>query len=248
MNRNLACITGLYDTPAVAGKPEDIKFEFSGRITFRPFFLQETLSRWRKCAFDGSDETFHTVEGSVRAFNTRFRQWNIVHKVLLFLIITTLGFSFGYYTESSAMKHEVIHHNGTSAAPIISGTISSTISSAMSTSYSTTTRTTTITQTVTHAPTSTTVMLPKPTNQESGPDSAMDLISSFITAELVGDCEVVLRTTKANIDQMKKDANLAFRLWRESFNASQPCNNHVYNQSLVWEKEIGRASCRERVF
>ena len=236
MNRNLACITGLYDTPAVARKDENIRLEFSGGIIFRPFFLFETLDRWRKCAFDGHHETFNALEASVKTFNTRFRQWNIVQKVLLFVVITVLGFSFGYYTGPAATEHEVSHHNETVAAPIISGTISSTISSAISTYYSTTTRTTTITQTVTHAPTSTTVTPPKPTDQGPEPDSAMDLISSFITAELVGDREVVLRTTKANIDQMKKDANLAFRLWRESFSASQPCNNHIYNQSLAWEK------------
>lgn len=236
MNRNLACITGLYDTSAVATKDENIKLEFSEGITFRPFFLLETLNRWGKCAFDGQHETFNAVEASVKALDTRFRQRNIVQKVLLFVIITVLGLSFGYYTGPAAMRHEVSHRNGTFAAPVLSGTISSTISSAMTTSYWTTTRTTTITQTVTHAATSTTVVRPKQTDQGPGPDSAMDLISSFITAELVGDREVVLRTTKANIDQMKKDANLAFRLWRESFNASQPCSNRVYNQSLAWEK------------
>lgn len=236
MNRNLACITGLYDTPGIATKNESMKLEFLEGITFRPFFLLETLNRWQKCAFDGQHGPFNAVEASVKAFDTRFRQWNIVQKVLLFLFITVLGFSFGYYTGPTVMRNEISHRNESVAAPIISGTISSTISSAMSTSYSTTTRTTTITQTVTHAPTPTTVTPPKPTDQGPEPDSAMDLISSFITAELVGDREVVLRTTKANIDQMKKDANLAFRLWRESFDASQPCNNHVYNQSLVWEK------------
>ena len=234
MNRNLACITGLYEATPIPTKSEEKEMKLPGSFS-------ELWMDYRDARREALTPLAIEARKALREFTTSIERFSVPQ---LFLFGLLVGF-MGYATvtamfQSPSANHDIIHHNGRErdVAPIISIISPPPASMPMSTSYSTTTRTTTITQTVTHAPTttSTTVTPPKATGGTPNVDTVMDLISSFTSADLQGKREVFLRTTKGNIDQMKKDANLAFRLWREVRNASHPCAFDSINQTLVWEK------------